>query len=561
MDFNEPWHLTVVRTRGLLFVRPEKSWRPIVTISVVDGNRDHGLPHEVMLGSDGQNPNVKKSVIPIHDVTLNTRLVIQVFHRSQTKKKHRKRSLVGSANVSLSEFLNRNPLPHRRPVDFDVRLSCPPPQRKSPTIGGRQQHNATLTMRFHVPHQENVDESPPLSPMSDHHETDGLFSEGMLSDGPFSSKAQSDTAVQSSSERVEDEPWGKQPEPERLDGTAGLRRRRKRRVKGFHIDSDSDACYAASSSEEEFSGPPTPQDEYFPPIQEECSTPACEEQVEAVVFAPRMLPVSVDQVSIVSVQASLSFAEACIDRLGPYHELCEGELDGDCDKAEKVLGRLLTEWYIVGASLLALAGIDAAVFGFGDDALVSPDGFERGAVSMGAIAAGIGLVCDAWFLVLYSNANAQKFLRLAKDVYGSYFFFCLTCRLPTLCMFLSALSLMAFLLAVAWKAWPSAVLVMSFVAGFLLTSQFLVYGVHRFVNLVIWVVRVCWKKVAGRGQSMPPQQQPAEMVHPPPHSTPPRVSQERMEMPIPSPTPAPDKADVKMDMVWVEERAVSSEDP
>ena len=120
-----------------------------------------------------------------HDVTLSTRLVIQVFHRSQTKKKHRKRSLVGSANVSLSEFLNRNPLPHRRPVDFDVRLSCPPPQRKSPTIGGRQQHNATLTMRFHVPHQENVDESPPMSPVSDHHETDGLFSEGMLSDGAF----------------------------------------------------------------------------------------------------------------------------------------------------------------------------------------------------------------------------------------------------------------------------------------------------------------------------------------------------------------------------------------
>ena len=78
-------------------------------------------------------------------------------------------------------------------------------------------------------------------------------------------------------------------------------------------------------------------------------------------FAPRMLPVSVDQVSIVSVQASLSFAEACIDRLGPYHELCEGELDGDCDKAEKVLGRLLTEWYIVGASVSRHLGIDTAL--------------------------------------------------------------------------------------------------------------------------------------------------------------------------------------------------------
>ena len=71
-----------------------------------------------------------------HDVNLSTRLVIQVFHRSQTKKKHRKRNLVGSASVSLNEFLNKHPLPHPRPVDYDVRLSCPPPQRKSPTIAG-----------------------------------------------------------------------------------------------------------------------------------------------------------------------------------------------------------------------------------------------------------------------------------------------------------------------------------------------------------------------------------------------------------------------------------------
>ena len=54
----------VVRTRGLLFVRPEKSWRPIVSISVVDNDHDHGLPHEVTLGCDGQNPNLK-SVIPV----------------------------------------------------------------------------------------------------------------------------------------------------------------------------------------------------------------------------------------------------------------------------------------------------------------------------------------------------------------------------------------------------------------------------------------------------------------------------------------------------------------
>ncbi|RDX44259.1 hypothetical protein OH76DRAFT_1487213 [Lentinus brumalis] len=64
MQFTDPWHLTVIRTRGLHFMRPEKSWRPIVNLSVIEANRDHGLTHEVVLGCDGQNPNMK-SVIPV----------------------------------------------------------------------------------------------------------------------------------------------------------------------------------------------------------------------------------------------------------------------------------------------------------------------------------------------------------------------------------------------------------------------------------------------------------------------------------------------------------------
>ena len=59
--------------------------------------------------------------------------------------------------------------------------------------------------------------------------------------------------------------------------------------------------------------------------------------------------------------------------------------------------------------LLGLAGIDAAVFGFAPDGLFAVQGFSREAVSVGAIAAGIGLVCDAWFLIMYSGANVQKF--------------------------------------------------------------------------------------------------------------------------------------------------------
>ena len=45
----------VVRTQGLLFVRPEKSWHPVVCFDVVDRPQ----PCEVALGCDGQNPNTK----------------------------------------------------------------------------------------------------------------------------------------------------------------------------------------------------------------------------------------------------------------------------------------------------------------------------------------------------------------------------------------------------------------------------------------------------------------------------------------------------------------------
>jgi hypothetical protein len=44
----------VLRSQNFGMLRPEKSWRPIITLEV-DGQHKH----EVMLGTDGQNPNQK----------------------------------------------------------------------------------------------------------------------------------------------------------------------------------------------------------------------------------------------------------------------------------------------------------------------------------------------------------------------------------------------------------------------------------------------------------------------------------------------------------------------
>lgn len=56
-------------------------------------------------------------------------------------------------------------------------------------------------------------------------------------------------------------------------------------------------------------------------------------------------------------------------------------------------------------------------------------------------------------------------------------------------MLTSAFALMTFLLSVAWSAWPTAVLVMSFMAGVLVSLQFIVYGMHCAVVLIAEVAR------------------------------------------------------------------------
>ena len=167
--------------------------------------------------------------------------------------------------------------------------------------------------------------------------------------------------------------------------------------------------------------------------------------------------------------------------------------------------------------------MDAAVFGFssGDTIFSVDDSIVKRSIVIGSIAAGLGIVIDAWLLFRYSGSSVQKFQvcllrvipvalvpqykllltafslylnaqRCALDVYGTYFFFCLTCRLPTLCLFLSASSLMVFLLTVAYDAWPTAVLVMSFIAGIMMSLQYLIFGFHRLINAIVWVVRWCW---------------------------------------------------------------------
>lgn len=78
------------------------------------------------------------------------------------------------------------------------------------------------------------------------------------------------------------------------------------------------------------------------------------------------------------------------------------------------------------------------------------------------------------------------------DIYGSYFFFALSSRLPLVALIVSVLALVGFLGAIAWAAWPAAVLVMCGIAGALVSLQFIVFGFHRLALCLAWIVRGAW---------------------------------------------------------------------
>lgn len=99
-------------------LRPEKSWRPIVTLEV-DGQHKH----EVSLGVDGQNPNQREithlcvafpmylACVPDfrrHHVHHKTEIKLIVWHKSQSKVKSRKRRRkVAEAAMPLGEVMKK----------------------------------------------------------------------------------------------------------------------------------------------------------------------------------------------------------------------------------------------------------------------------------------------------------------------------------------------------------------------------------------------------------------------------------------------------------------------
>lgn len=157
-----------------------------------------------------------------------------------------------------------------------------------------------------------------------------------------------------------------EPTPEQDDPPPNTLRRRKPRIRGYSLDTDDenedeDEDDEAASIESSY--PSTPRDDYFPPIPD-LDKPALDPTILGSADTdrdgthsarePDLLPRYTESVE----RLPLSWGERVLDRVAPYAELREAERvlseHARTERFDKVLARLLTEWYVVAASVSEL---------------------------------------------------------------------------------------------------------------------------------------------------------------------------------------------------------------
>ncbi|KAF7357744.1 hypothetical protein MVEN_00820300 [Mycena venus] len=452
MDDSEPWSCTVVRAHGLHLMRPERSWRPIVTVEV-----DQTHQHETVLGSDGQNINLKEC-FHLRDAAFDSQVEIKVFHRSQSKKKGKKRNLVGTASCSLGEMWKKH---GREPK---LRLQCQNPTNRSVQSRGRPQNGALIHLRLRPPASVV---SGPNTALSEDEDKDG-YSSSSSSSTPHASD-DSDTLAPPSTVEI------RSPQPIR----------RRRRVRGYCVNSDEEPESFSETDDDDDETKPLLGGPSFLDNEEQVDPPTPIKISFGGWIAASMdslLPRYTKEIDVPSEPEDNVF-ERAISSFTVYSELkhagCEFKRTGHKDNCEKVFARLQFEWTSTAAILATVAGLDTAIFSISPDSFFTIIPLARGAVAASSVASGLGIACAAWLMVRYAWADVPIFIVRAEDVLStdetpSYFFFALTARLPSLLLFASAISLMLFMAMVAWSAWSTAVIVGCSLVGILLGLQWLV---------------------------------------------------------------------------------------
>ncbi|KAF9236320.1 hypothetical protein BU15DRAFT_64050 [Melanogaster broomeanus] len=410
---SRPWIFTIVRAHGLHHLRAGKSWRPIVTVAV--GDRQC---YEWYLGCDGQNPNLKECF--------------------EFKKKSKQRHLVANACCTLQELARLQAQQQCEHQSVEIKLNRVSRQQKVAKKG--RAPVTFLVAKLEVPEFRPVPAS--------HSQENVLVSDIINEEESCSSSTSSESSSESSAEPAFTWPELPLPSGSKICPSAG-----------YWPDSDSvrsederDPLLNHQDNEPIFTSHSSDAEESDRPLESTSSM---------LWSAESILPTYTEAIA---VNQNVSIVDSIVDSFSPYRELREARVDSDY---ERVLTKLQAEWSSVGASLLALAGLEAAVFGFSSGSLFTVDSIAKRAIAVGAIASGIGLSVDAWFILAYSDADPAKFRKMALDIYGKYFFG------------IDDLPVVGSVVRMA-----TAVLVISFVAGVLVGLQFIVYGVHCVVVFV-----------------------------------------------------------------------------
>ena len=139
---------------------------------------------------------------------------------------------------------------------------------------------------------------------------------------------------------------------------SGLRRRKI--AQGYCINSEeersgeSDCCLSEGETEETACDPWEPSissDEYSTTPRPDTLQIRTYSHVSSTATLPSLLPLTC-VADNVSPKCGASLASSTFDMLTYHRELREAEMDSDI---ERILGKLLSEWYYTGASLLSIA--------------------------------------------------------------------------------------------------------------------------------------------------------------------------------------------------------------
>ncbi|KAJ6481902.1 hypothetical protein C8R45DRAFT_314374 [Mycena sanguinolenta] len=160
-----------------------------------------------------------------------------------------------------------------------------------------------------------------------------------------------------------------------------------------------------------------------------------------------------------------------------YSALDAATADSECDQ---VVEKVKSEWVNAGRWVLALATIYMSLFAIDSQSLLGINSFSRKAVATSSIATFLGLVCDAWLLGRYYSLHTREFMSQARDIYGSYAFFALSARLPSLAVLISILALGAFVVCVVYQTLPALTIVLGSIFLIVMVLQFIIRGSEVF---------------------------------------------------------------------------------